>query len=177
MCIFVPSVKLHLCRWLSLQIKCGLWKVLKKWLHCLVWTMPWRPRGSQSGGEKRRAEKIQVQAEEPQGTDFHQTISKRSSKCWLLIGQRKCFVLLCQIGTALPEFFSWVRTQQLLSYHFCPVRSPRFCVQGELSFSTFLTRNEGTTDESDKCLRWYQQEHFNLHQENSVSDWSQGMVN
>ena len=30
--------------------------------------------------------------------DSHQTISKRSSECWLLIGHKKCFVLLCPIG-------------------------------------------------------------------------------
>ena len=36
--------------------------------------------------------------EEPLGIDSHQTISKRSSECWLLIGHKKCFVLLCPIG-------------------------------------------------------------------------------
>ena len=30
--------------------------------------------------------------------DSHQTISRRSSECWLLIGHKKCFVLLCPIG-------------------------------------------------------------------------------
>ena len=28
----------------------------------------------------------------------HRTISKRSSECWLPIGHKKCFVLLCPIG-------------------------------------------------------------------------------
>ena len=41
---------------------------------------------------------FQAQAEEPLGTDSHRTISKRSSECWLLIGHKKCFVLLCPIG-------------------------------------------------------------------------------
>ena len=59
---------------------------------------PWRPRGSQSGWEKRRYESFQAQAEEPLGTDSHRTISKRSSECWLLIGHKKYFVLLCPIG-------------------------------------------------------------------------------
>ena len=54
--------------------------------------------------------------------------------------------------TVSPEFFSWVRTRRLLSCHTCPVRSPSLCVQGKLLFSTFLTRNEGTTDESKKRL-------------------------
>ena len=28
----------------------------------------------------------------------YRTISKRSSECWLLIGHKKCLVLLCPIG-------------------------------------------------------------------------------
>ena len=35
---------------------------------------------------------------EPLGTDSHRTISKNSSECRLLIGHKKCFVLLCPIG-------------------------------------------------------------------------------
>jgi len=61
-------------------------------------THPRRPRGSQSGREKRRDESFQVQAKEPLGTDSHRTISKNSSGCRLLIGHKKCFVLLCPIG-------------------------------------------------------------------------------
>ena len=59
---------------------------------------PRRPRGSQSGQEKRRHESFQVRAEDPLGTHSHQTISKDSSRCRLLIGHKKCFVLLCPIG-------------------------------------------------------------------------------
>ena len=59
---------------------------------------PRRPRGSQSGREKRRDESFQVRAKEPLGTDSHRTISKNSSGCRLLIGHKKCFVLLCPIG-------------------------------------------------------------------------------
>ena len=59
---------------------------------------PRRPRGSQSGRVKRRDESFQAWAEEPLGTESHQTISKQSSECWLLIGHKKCFVLLCPIG-------------------------------------------------------------------------------
>ena len=59
---------------------------------------PRRPRGSQSSREKRCDESFQAQAEEPLGTDSHRIISKRSSECWLLIGHKKCFVLLCPIG-------------------------------------------------------------------------------
>ena len=66
---------------------------------------------------------------------------------------------------------------QLLSHQTCPFRSPRLYVQGKFSFSTFLTRNEGITDESEKRFRCYQQEHFSFPRNNSVSDRSQGIVN
>ena len=59
---------------------------------------PRRPRGSQSGREKRRDESFQVLAKEPLGTDSQVAISKTSSGCRLLIGHKKCFVLLCPIG-------------------------------------------------------------------------------
>ena len=59
---------------------------------------PRRPRGSQSGREKRRDESFQVRAEEPLGTDSHRTISKNSGGCRLLIGHKKCFVFLCPFG-------------------------------------------------------------------------------
>ena len=89
--------------------------------------------------------------------------------------------MLCIIApnrrTISPEFFSWARTRQLLSCHTCPVRSPSLCEQGKLLFSTFLTRNEGTTDESKKRLGCYQQEQFNLPREYSVFDSSQCIVN
>ena len=53
---------------------------------------PRGPRGSQSGREKRWDESFQVRAKEPR------TISKNSSGCRLLIGHKKCLVLLCPIG-------------------------------------------------------------------------------
>ena len=59
---------------------------------------PRRPRGSQAGREKRGDESFQVRANEPLGTDSHRTISKSSSGYRLLIGHKKCFVLLCPIG-------------------------------------------------------------------------------
>ena len=58
---------------------------------------PRRPRSSQSGRVKRRDESFQAWVEEPLGTDSQRTISKRSSDCRLLIGHKKCFVLLCPI--------------------------------------------------------------------------------
>ena len=50
-------------------------------------------------------------------------------------------------------------------------------VQGKRLFSTFLTRIEGSTDQSKKRLVRYQQEQFNLPREFSVSDSSQCIVN
>ena len=59
---------------------------------------PRRRRVSQSGWEKRQDKSFQLQAKEPLGTDSQRTISKNSSRWWLLIGHKKCFVLLCPIG-------------------------------------------------------------------------------
>ena len=68
------------------------------WLQSLQLPHPRRPRGSQSGREKRQNESFQVRAKEPLCTDSHRTISKNSSGCRFLIGHKKCFVLLCPIG-------------------------------------------------------------------------------
>ena len=99
---------------------------------------PRRPRGSQSGRVKRRDESFQAWAEEPLGTDSHRTISKRSRECWFLIGHKKCFVLLCPIGKQhlLSSFREFVHDGCYLA------TVARFVHQA------FLTRNEGTTDES-----------------------------
>ena len=67
-------------------------------LNCRGIIHPRRPRGSQSGREKGRDESFQVGAKEPLGIDSHRAISKNSSECRLLIGHKKCFVLLCPIG-------------------------------------------------------------------------------
>ena len=68
------------------------------WHYGRLAAHPRRPRGGQSGREKRCDKSFQAQAEKSLGTDSHRTISKRSSDCWLLIGHKKCFVLLCPIG-------------------------------------------------------------------------------
>ena len=47
---------------------------------------------------------------------------------------QKCFVFLCPNREAYLELFSCVRTLLLLSRRTCPVRSPRLCVQGKLSY-------------------------------------------
>ena len=76
--------------------------------------------------------------------------------------QKMLCIIVLNRRTVSPELFLCVRTRPLLSRHICPVRSPSLCVQGKLLFSTFLTRNEGTTDESKKRLGCYQQEQLNL---------------
>ena len=105
-------------------------------------THPRRSRGSQSGRKKRRDESFQVWTKEPLGTilgtDSHRTISKNSSGCRLLIGQKKCFVLLCPIGEQF--LLSSFREFVVLSRHTCPVRSPSLCEQEKLLFYTFLTK-------------------------------------
>ena len=59
---------------------------------------PRRPRGSQSDWEKRCDESFQAWAKERLGKESEQTISKWSSECWLLIGHKESFVLLCAIS-------------------------------------------------------------------------------
>ena len=159
---------------LHLKYRNNIWNKKTKIQYCLCTKIflrlphPRRPRGGQSGREKRRNESFQVRAKEPLGTDSHRTMSKNSSGCRLLIGHKKCFVL-CPIG----EEFLLSSFRKFVHDGYCPVRSPSWCVQGKLLFSTFLTRNEGTTDESKTRLGCYQQEQFNLPREYSVFDGSQ----
>ena len=91
--------------------------------------------------------------------------------------QKMLCIIVPNRRTVAPEFFSWVRTRRLLSCNTYPVRSPSLCEQGKLLFSSFLTRNEGTTDESKKRLGSYQKKQFNLPREFSVFDSSQCIVN
>ena len=91
--------------------------------------------------------------------------------------QKMLCIIVPNRRTHLLSSFRAVRTGRLLSRHTSMVHSPSLCVQGKLLFSTFLTRNEGTTDESKKRLGCYQQEQFNLPREYSVFDSSQYIVN
>ena len=106
--------------------------------------------------------------------NYFQKFKQMPTPVW---AQKMLCIIVPNWRTVSPEFFSWVRTRRLLSCHTCPVRSPSLCEQGKLLFSTFLTRNEGTTDESKKRLGCYQQEQFNLPREYSVFDGSQCIVN
>ena len=122
-----------------------------------------RPRGGQSGQEKRLNESFQVRAKEPPGyrlsPNYFQKFKWMPAPDW---AQKMLCIIVPDRRTDSPKFFSWVRTRRLLSRHTCPVRSPSLCVRGKLLFSTFLTRNKGTTDESKKRLECYQQEQLHL---------------
>ena len=126
---------------------------------------PRRPRGGQSGREKRKRARRKFSSTGGKdlgyrhSPDHFQTVKPMLSPDW---AQKMLCIIVPNRWTVSPEFFSWVRTRRLLSRHTCPVRSPSLCVQGKLLFSTFLTRNEGTTDESKKRLGCYQQEQLNL---------------
>ena len=102
--------------------------------------------------------------------NYFQKFKRMPAPDW---AQKMLCIIVPNRRTVSPEFFSWVRTRRLLSRHTCPVRSPSLCVQGKLLFSTFLTRNKGTTDELKKRLGYYQQEQLNLPREYSVFDGSQ----
>ena len=85
----------------------------------------------------------------PVGTDSHRTISKTSSGCRLLIGHKKCFVLLCPIC----EQFLLSSFREFVHDGYCLSTLARFVHQacaskGNFYFLPVLTRNEGTTDES-----------------------------
>ena len=126
-----------------------------------------RPRGSQSGREKRRDESFQAQAEKPLGTNSHRTISRRTSEYWLLIGHKNALYYCAQSANgSSPKSFSWVRTRRLLSRHSCPVHSPSFPNQKRRNYRWV-----------EKRSWFYQKEQFNLHSENSVSHESQCIVN
>ena len=71
------------------------------------------------------------------GTDSHRTISKNSSGCRLLIGHKKCFVLLCPIGEQfLLSSFRESYTTAIVSITACQVHAPKKCTQsGNFQFN------------------------------------------
>ena len=91
--------------------------------------------------------------------------------------QKMLCIIVPNRRTHLLSSFRAVRTRRRLSRHTCTVRSPSLCVQEKLLFSTFLTGNKGTTDESKKCFGCYPLEQLNLPREYSVSDGPQCIVN
>ena len=145
-------------------------EVFAKTVNIVGMPHPRRPRGSQSGWEKRREESFQVRTKELLGTDSHRTFSKNSSSCQLPIGHKKCFVLLCPIGEQflLSSFRELVREGYCLTTLARCVHQACAC-KGNFLFSTFLTRNEGTIDESEKRLGCYQQEQILFLSHRSIS--------
>ena len=126
-------------------------------------------QGQSVGSGKKARRKFSSTGEKAPGyrlsPNYFQNFKPMPAPNW---AQKMLCIIVPNRRTVFPEFFSWVRTRRLLSCHTCPVRSPSLCVQGKLLFSTFLTRNEGTTDESRKRLGFCQHEQFNLPREYSV---------
>ena len=134
----------------------GVWRscrCIKLWSKQYSYLHPRRPRGSQSGREKRRDESFLVRAKEPLGTDSHRTISKNLNGCRLLIGHKKTFVLLCLISEQhlLSSFRVFVHDGYCLAILVWFVHQGCACnSQGNFSLSAFLNRNEGAIDDSEK---------------------------
>ena len=82
--------------------------------------------------EKRREEQRQKSPFVPTFTRPFPKL-KANADSWL--GTTMFSICVPKPRTAYySEFFSCVRTRRLLSRHTCPVRSPRLCVQGKLSY-------------------------------------------
>ena len=125
-------------------------------------------QGQSVGSGEKAGPKVSSTGERAPGyrlsPNYFQKFKRMPAPDW---AQKMLCIIVPNRRTVSPEFFSWVRTRQLLFCHTCPVRSPSLCERGKLLFSTFLTRNEGTNDESKKRLGCYQQEQFNLPREYS----------
>ena len=67
-------------------------------------------QGRSVGSGEKAERTFSLRTKEPLGTDSHRTISKNSSRCRLLIGHKKCFVLLCPIDEqiSMSSFRSFV---------------------------------------------------------------------
>ena len=106
--------------------------------------------------------------------------SRRLRDYLLLTGQQNALYYCAQSANSISSllFVGLYRTA-IVSPYLCGSFTNWLRVQGKLSFSTSLTRgrNEGTPDDSGKRLESYQQDHSNLHRENSVFDRSQGVLN
>ena len=136
----------------------------------LTYPHPRRPRGSQSHREKRSDESFQAQAEKPLGTDSQRTTSKRSRECWLLIGHKKCFVLLSPIGEQhLLSSFVSSYTTAIDSITACLAHAPKKCtLSGDFQFdinSPFQnTVYPKTKDAFPKTQSWAYNRYSRLHQ-------------
>ena len=97
---------------------------------------------TQSAGREKRHDESQARAEEPLVIITYETISKRSSEFWLLIGHKRCFALPCPIGEQhlLSSFWVFVHDGYydvilvLKLTQLCPVAA--YCRQILLSLGT-----------------------------------------
>ena len=94
--------------------------------------------------------------------DHFQTVKRMLAPDW---AQKMLCIIVPNRRTVSPEFFSWVRTRQLYL-----ATVARFVHQA------FLTRNEGTTDESKNVSDAISKSN-SIALRNSVSDGSQFIVN
>ena len=62
---------------------------------------------SRQGRKERRDKRFQARAEKPLGIETHNTMSKRSNKWWLLIGQKNALYYCAQSANSI----SWVLLQ------------------------------------------------------------------
>ena len=108
-------------------------------------------QGQSVGSGEKTGRKFSSTGEKAPGyrllPNYFQKLTRMPAPDW---AQKMLCIIVPNRRTVSPKFFSWVCTRRLSSRHICPVRSPSLCVQGKLLFSTFLTRNEETTDESKK---------------------------
>ena len=130
-----------------------MWPFLLKNLHnSYVFTTTGtssETQGKSVGSGEKAGRKFSSTGERAPGyrlsSNYFQKFKRMPAPDW---AQKMLCIIVPNRRTVSREFFSWVRTRWVLCRHSCPVRSPSLCVQGKLPFSTFLTRNEGTTDES-----------------------------
>ena len=76
---------------------------LSRWFNQVLFH-PQRPRGSQSGREKRCDKSFQLRAKEPLGTDSHRTISKIQADAASWLGTKSALYYCAQSANG----FSWV---------------------------------------------------------------------
>ena len=86
----------------TFQLYASCINTLERFMHDYTNALPLPPssetQGQSVGSGEKSKRKFSLRTKEPLGTDSHRTISKNSSGCRLLIGHKKCFVLLCPIG-------------------------------------------------------------------------------
>ena len=122
-----------------------------------------RPRGCQSGREKRQDESYGQKS--PWVTTLTKLFSKIQANAGSWLGTKNALYYCAQSAKSLLSSF-----REFVHHAYCLATLARFVHQA------FLTRQ--------RSYRWvekhfgcYQQEQFNLHWENSVSDGSQCIVN